>query len=192
MLDRVNRMSHSGSIARAAHPASLQYASRAAPPRLMSSPGVTWTAKSDARYADVKLDAAITSADRLLLNRLVGPSVSDPSNSMLHEVTNGGWDKNAQPDFLAVRSGSGVSAEFSGGGNVTAWTNGSTGTTVYYFGGGAAPDAFKGVAISFGLDATPGDRDNERILAMGFLAQHIDDHQLAGGVWNRPLIDALL
>ena len=85
-----------------------------------------------------------------------------------------------------------MTAEYSGGGRVTSWTNGSTGTTVYYFGGGTTPNAFKGVAISYGPDATPGDRANEKLLAMGFLAQHLDDHQLAGGAWNRPLIDALM
>jgi hypothetical protein len=111
---------------------------------------------------------------------------------MLQEVTNGGWDSSVPPDFLAVRSGPGVTAEFSGGGNVTSWTNGSTGTTVYYFGGGKGPDAFKGVAISYGPKATPGDRGNEKLVAMGFLSEHLDDHRLAGGSWSRPLIDALL
>jgi hypothetical protein len=151
-----------------------------------------WTARSNAVYANVNLDAAVTPADRALLSRLRGPSDSDPSQNMLHEVTDGGWGSHAQPDFLAVRSGSGVTTEFSGGGRVTSWTNGSTGTTVSYFGGGTVPNAFKDVAISYGPDATPADRANEKLLAMGFLSQHLDDHQLAGGVWNQPLIDALL
>jgi hypothetical protein len=74
---------------------------------------------------------------------------------------------------------------------VTSWTNTGSGTTVYYFGGGTTPDAYKGVAISYGPSATAGDRDNERLAAMGFLAQHLSDHRLPGGGWDRPLIDAL-
>jgi len=59
-----------------------------------------------------------------------------------------------------------------------------------FFGEGTAPAAYKGVAITYGADATGGDRDNLKRLAMSWLSGHLDDHQDAGGGWNRPLIDA--
>jgi hypothetical protein len=158
----------------------------------VSSTNVIWAPGADEKYANVSLAPALSETDRSLLTRLLGPAAGVSLKSMLQAVTEGGWDLDKSPDFLAVRTGSGVTAEFSGGGNVTSWTNGGTGTTVYYFGGGKSPDAFKGVAISYGPDATAGDRANEKMVAMGFLTQHLSDYQLPGGGWNRPLIDAKL
>jgi hypothetical protein len=150
-----------------------------------------WTS-SASKYAGVSLESALTAADSALLSRLVAPAEEEPSKTLLQVVTGGVWTSSNSPDFLAVRTGPAVTPQFSGGGEVTSWTNGGTGTVVTYFGGGTAGNAFKGVAISYGPDATAGDRANEKLMAMGWLSQHLSDHQPGDGRWNQPLIDASL
>lgn len=145
---------------------------------------LTDAARRGLAFTDVR--PTVTRLDRTLLARLLVPSAGGGSVTALQKLL--GDTAQSQPDFVAVRSGPGVTSMFAGGGNVTSWTHGTTVMT--FFGDGAAPAAYKGVAITYGADTTAADRDNITGLAMSWLTIHLDDQQDARGAWNRPLIDA--
>ena len=181
MIDSVSSVRSSlNPWAAAARPASL----------VSSSQHVILTDSGRVKLASVDLRSTVTGADRALLARLLAPMAGDGSPTLLQTLVHDPVVN--QPDFVAVRTGANVTGELSGGGNVSSLTDLGTGTVMTLFGDGSPPNAFKGVAITYGADATAADRDNQMRMAMSWFSDHLDDHQIAPGVWNRSLFDATL
>lgn len=170
----------------------FSYVPRPVAPRFgpVSSQNVVLSDAGRALLASVDRRTTVTAADAAVLRRLLAPTGADGSPTVLQTLL--ADPAQEHPDFVAVRTGAGVTGELWGGGNVSSWTDGGSGTTITLFGGGSPPNAFKGVAVTYGPRATAGDRDNQVGTAMAWLADHLDDHQVAGGVWAGSLFDATL
>lgn len=161
---------------------------RSAP--VSSSEHVILTDSGRVKLALVDLRPTVTAADAAVLKRLLAPADGDGSRTLLQALI--GDTEMGRPDFVAVRTGDGVTGELWGGGNVSSWTDGGSGTTITLFGSGSPPNAFKGVTVTYGPRATAGDRDNQARTAMAWLADHLDDHPTASGMWPGSLFDCTL
>ncbi|MBC3761293.1 hypothetical protein ACUN7V_05905 [Quadrisphaera oryzae] len=141
------------------------------------------TAQSS-RSTDLRV--ARTPAEEALLAglRTPGGSVSLTALSALS-----GWTFQQVPDVVAVRTGPDVTPRFAGGANQTS-SSSTDGSVVTYFSTGTPPHAVKGLTVTYGPDQTPSQRRATLANAMDWLGEHLDDHQLPGGDWNRSLFDA--
>ena len=144
---------------------------------------VTETGRERITQGDLR--PATGPAEQSLLTALLGAPGSGRGSELLRRLT--GNESMTEPDYVAVRTGAGVTPTFSGGGETFSWTHDDTVMT--FFGTGEQPSASKGVAISFGAEANTSDRDALTRIAMVWLGDHLDDAPSAGGLWNRPLID---
>lgn len=144
---------------------------------------------------------APTTQDSTIRGQLLASIVDATSSLSLSSLTGmNDWSTNP-PQYLAVRSGAGVTSEFSGGsqtfGSSMVLDNNVTVNTTY-FAGGTAPNAFKGAAVTAAAQGgTPTTLSADQMqqatkFATYWLNLHLDDHQLADGSWNRPLVDASL
>lgn len=152
-----------------------------------SSEHITLTDNGRVKLASVDLRPTVTAADAAALKRLLAPAGVDGASTLLQSVI--GDPVQSNPDFVAVRTGAGITAELWGGGNVSSITDGSTGTVMTLFGTGSPPNAVKGVAITFGAGATTADRDLQTRMGMSWLAGHLDDRPTASGIWPGSLFD---
>jgi hypothetical protein len=139
--------------------------------------------------ADVR--PAATDGDHALLQRLLRPAGPDSGRSLLSTISDTDYSLSSPPDFLAVRSGPKVTGQFSGGGTTFQVVD-TEGTNITYFAAGSPPTAYKGVAIKFGPETSPAQRERQTRFAMSYLADHLDDREAPGGGWNRSLFDASL
>ncbi len=147
---------------------------------------VVLTDRGRPRLARADIRGARTAGESRLLAQLVSAPGAERATERLRQLT--GDAMTDAPDYVAVRTGSGVTPLFSGGGAV--WGITYDETKIVFFGTGDAAGAAKGVAISFGADTASADRATLTRWAMSWLEDHLDDARTADGGWNRSLIDA--
>jgi hypothetical protein len=137
--------------------------------------------------ASVDLRPAATSGDDALLAALLGtgPRMAGVD---LATATKGDFSADSPPDFLAVRSGQAVTPQYAGGYDVVGSVDGD-GNYATFFSVGTQGNYAKGVAITYGPQASASSRKAFQHEAMGYLGDHLYDAQDAAGNWNRPTFD---
>jgi hypothetical protein len=113
---------------------------------------------------------------------------SAPVSVDLAVATKGQYSADAPPDFLAVRSGPGVTPLYSGGYDVVGYVDGE-GNNATFFSTGQEGNYAKGVAITYGAQTSASSRASFQQMAMRYLGDHLYDAQDAAGNWNRPTFD---
>lgn len=128
----------------------------------------------------------LTAGDESLRQRLLSGLASGAGNE-LERLTQMRYRSDFEPDVLAVRTGKGVTPQFAGGHDTVQIA--MFGANITFFGTGEPPSAAKGVAITFGPEATAADRKAATDLAQSYLEGHLSDAKDSSGRWNQPTFD---
>ena len=126
-----------------------------------------------------------SSADEALKQSLLN-GLSAGAGNRLQQLTQIAYSADFKPDLLAVRTGPAVTTQFAGG-HENVGINMFNASITFF--AGKAPEAVKGVAITFGPEATSADRKVATELATSYLNGHLSDSQDRAGRWNQPTFD---